>query len=136
MKTSLDEAQEVLLDMERHIETLSVAGYAGFAGVLKGMSEKARALIAQAASPVVLMVLDDSVNSGLPSQPRLWFLGATAPVQMAVVIQDEKVGSSFQLVTAEPVVRKSELFEVACDLLASEIQSGTVPLASVQQITD
>lgn len=134
MKTALHEAQEVLLDIERYSTTLSGAGLASFAAELKAMTEKTRALIAQAVDPVVLVVLDDSVTSGLPPRPRLWMLGATAPVKVAVVVQDEKVGSSFQVVTVEPVVGNSQLFEVACDLLASEIQNGTVPLASVQQI--
>jgi len=134
MMTPLNEAQEVLLDIERCLETLSNAGYSGFAGEVKTMTERARALIAQAAEPVVLVMVADSESSGLPSLPRLWFLGSTARVKAAVVIQDEKAGSSFHVMTAAPVVRKNELFEVACDLLASEIQKGTVPLASVQQI--
>ena len=134
MKTALNQAQSILLDIERRLGTVSEAGHPRFAEELRTMTEQARALIAQVAEPVVLMVVDDSVSSGLPPRPRVWFLGATARVQAAVVIQDEKAGSSFQLVSAEPVVRKSELFEVACDLLASEIQNGAVPLASVQQI--
>jgi hypothetical protein len=135
MKTPLNEAQEVLLDVECRLATLSnAAGCDGLASEAKIMVEKARALIAQSAEPVMVVVVDDSSSSGLPPRPRLWFLGSTARVKAAVVIQDEKAGSSLHVMTAEPVVGKRELFEVVCDLLASEIQNGTVPLVSVQQI--